>query len=89
MKVSARVRVSGPLTECIAGFAAALAERGYTDLSLANQLRLAAHFSRWLEQEHLEVSQLTLTLLDRTFGVAHGPGFDLVVPSCRCWSTSG
>ena len=47
---SARVDVLGPLASTAAGFAAALTEQGYTDLSLANQLRLVAHFSRWLRQ---------------------------------------
>lgn len=65
MKVSARVRVSGPLSGRMAGFAAHLTEHGYTDLSLANQLRLAAHFSRWLEAHHLEPGELTPKLVDR------------------------
>jgi site-specific recombinase XerD len=59
MKVSARVHVLGPLASSAAGFAAALTEQGYTDLSLANQLRLAAHFSRWLADRDLEPTLLT------------------------------
>src|SRR5512145_2983369 len=65
MKVSARVRVSGPLSNLVAAFAAQLTAQGYTDLSLANQLRLAAHFSRWLEARRIELPQLTPELLDR------------------------
>lgn len=65
MKVSARVRISGPLSSRLAGFAAELTEQGYTDLSLANQLRLVAHFSRWLERRRIELPQLTTDLVDR------------------------
>lgn len=65
MGVSARVRVSGPLASRIAGFAAELREQGYTDLSLANQLRLAAHFSRWLGERAIEPRQLTPELVER------------------------
>jgi integrase len=64
MTVSARVHVSGPLASVAAGFAAELAAQGYTDLSLANQLRLAAHFSQWLEKRHLEVQELTAQHVD-------------------------
>ena len=65
MKVSAHVRISGPLAEHAAGFAARLTEEGYTDLSLANQLRLMAHFSRWLAQRRLAPDELTPALIDR------------------------
>jgi integrase/recombinase XerD len=65
MKVSARVRVSGPLSSFMAGFAAELTVQGYTDLSLANQLRVATHFSRWLEAHRIELHQLTPELVGR------------------------
>jgi integrase/recombinase XerD len=64
MKVSARVRVSGPLSSMAAGFASELATQGYTDLSLAVQLRFVAHFSRWLDERGIELSQLTPDLVD-------------------------
>lgn len=48
MTAVARVRMTGPLTPHVEGFAAELTARGYTDLSLANQLRLMADWSRWL-----------------------------------------
>lgn len=64
MKVSAHVRVSGPLAEHAAGFADELTTQGYTDLSLANQLRLMAHLSRWLVQRELSIAQLTPKLVD-------------------------
>jgi site-specific recombinase XerD len=65
MKESERVRVSGPLARYAAGFAAKLTAQGYTDLSLQNQLRLVAHFSRWLEAKRIEVSELTRQSVDR------------------------
>jgi integrase/recombinase XerD len=65
MKESERVRVSGPLARFAAGFAARLTAEGYTDLSLRNQLLLVAHFSRWLEAKHIEVSELTRQSVDR------------------------
>jgi site-specific recombinase XerD len=65
MTVSARVRISGPLSSFVARFTAELTAQGYTDKSLANQLRLVAHFSRWLEEQEIELSQLTPTLVDR------------------------
>lgn len=49
MTVAAHVRISGSLSRYADGFAAELLASGYTDLSLANQLRLMADFSRWLE----------------------------------------
>jgi integrase/recombinase XerD len=65
MKVSAHVRVSGPLAAHAAGFAAWLTEQGYTELSLANQLRLMAHFSRWLAERELSIGALTPGLIGR------------------------
>ncbi len=59
MKVSARVRVSGPLVTYVEGFADALSARGYTDFSIANQLRLVAHLSRWLAGRAIALSQIT------------------------------
>lgn len=49
MDVVSRVRVSGPLAGHAAGFAAFLAEAGYTPLSAANQVRVLAHLSRWMD----------------------------------------
>jgi hypothetical protein len=40
MDAVAVVRMSGPLTRYVEGFAAELRAQGYTELSLANQLRL-------------------------------------------------
>lgn len=53
MTVAAHVRMTGPLTRYSEGFAAELTAHGYTDLSLANQLRLMADMSRWLDAAEL------------------------------------
>lgn len=65
MKASKRIRVSGPLAKYMAGFATRLSEQGYTELSLCNQLRLVAHFSKWLEAKGIDVPQLTRKWVDR------------------------
>lgn len=59
MDVVSRVRVSGPLAEYAAGFAAYLAGAGYRPLSAANQVRVLAHLSRWLEDRGLAPGELT------------------------------
>ena len=58
MSFAAQVRMSGPLTRFREGFAAELTARGYTDLSLANQLRLMADLSRWLVARRIAVAEL-------------------------------
>jgi integrase len=58
MSVAAQVRMSGPLTRFREGFAAELMARGYTDLSLANQLRLMADLSRWLAVRRIAAADL-------------------------------
>lgn len=65
MSVAARVRMTGPLTRYAEGFAAELTAHGYTDLSLANQLRLVADLSRWLEKAKLEVAEIDHVVVAR------------------------
>lgn len=55
----ARVRVTGPLTECVPGFAQELRQVGYTANAACDQVRLLAHPSRWLAGEALNAAQLT------------------------------
>lgn len=50
------VRVVGPLAVYAPGFAEELRGRGYTELSVAGQLRLMAHASRWLASVGLDAS---------------------------------
>ena len=59
MKQPSKVRLSGPLVPFADGFGAALSDLGYTPLSAANQLRVMAHLSRWLEASRLGPGQLT------------------------------
>ncbi len=51
MRDLSRIRVTGPLEPYVSGFVAELVERGYTPVSVAHQLRLMAHVSRWLACE--------------------------------------
>jgi len=44
---------TGPLTLFASGLGAELHTLGYTLVSAAGKLRLAAHLSRWLEAENL------------------------------------
>jgi integrase/recombinase XerD len=53
MSMVSRVRVTGPLAGYADGFAARLAELGYTPLSAASQLRVLARLSRWLAAREL------------------------------------
>lgn len=59
-----KVQISGPLAVHAAGFAADLAQRGYAISSVASHLRLAAHVSRWLNQQGLNFGALTLEAAD-------------------------
>ncbi len=65
MDAVAVVRMSGPLTRYVEGFAAELRAQGYTELSLANQLRLFSHLSRWLESGRLVVEDIDEAILRR------------------------
>lgn len=53
------VRVVGPLAAYRSRFADQLKRRGYTELSVAGQLRLMAHASRWLASNGLDVDAFT------------------------------
>ena len=65
MDAVATVRMSGPLTRHVEGFAAELRSLGYTELSLANLLRLLADFSRWLEGAGLALKDIDPAILKR------------------------
>lgn len=54
-----RIRLTGPLATHREGFWAELRAQGYTPLSSANQLRLMAHLSRWLEASGLDPAELS------------------------------
>lgn len=65
MRISSRVQITGPLAAFGDGFAARLSKQGYTDLSLANQLRLMAHLSRWLQETRTAVTALSAVQVRR------------------------
>jgi len=55
----ASVRVQGPLRAYVAGLWADLMRQGYSPPSAGNLIRLAAHFSRWVEADGLSLHDLT------------------------------
>jgi integrase/recombinase XerD len=65
MDAVAVVRISGPLARYVEGFAAELRGQGYTELSLANQLRLLADLSRWLSRKQITVDEIDRAVVDR------------------------
>jgi site-specific recombinase XerD len=69
------VKVVGPLAKYAPGFSRELKNRGYTDLSVAQQLRLVAHVSRWLDAEGLEVSELTPERIEAFSTARRGDGY--------------
>jgi site-specific recombinase XerD len=58
-RTASLVRVAGPLAPFAAGFARDLAGLGYTPLSAANQVRVMAHASRWLQAQQLQAGEFT------------------------------
>jgi integrase/recombinase XerD len=68
-----RVRVVGPLGPYAAGFAAELTRLGYTVFSARLQLGLAAHLSRWLAGQGMDVAALTPAVVSE-FVVARRAG---------------
>jgi hypothetical protein len=65
MDAVATVRMSGPLTCHVEGFATELRAQGYTELSLANQLRLMSGLSRWLQAERILVERINRRIVLR------------------------
>jgi integrase len=57
--------MSGPLTRHVEGFAAELRSLGYTELSLANLVRLLADFSRWLGRAGVALEDIDPPILKR------------------------
>jgi site-specific recombinase XerD len=76
--VVSRVRVGGPLAECAAGFAGFLAEAGYTPLSAANQVRVLARLSRWMEGCGLGPGELTCARVREFLAARRAAGY-------TCW----
>lgn len=69
------VRMSGPLAPYAPGFAESLDGRGYTRLSIAGQLRLMAHVSRWLAEHGLDAGALTPQRVEAFCVTRRGEGY--------------
>ena len=78
MDVVSRVRVCGPLAGYAAGFAAYLAGAGYTPLSAANQVRVLAGLSRWLDERGLAAGALTGQRTEEFLAARRSAGY-------TCW----
>jgi integrase/recombinase XerD len=76
--VVSRVRVRGPLAGYAAGFAGFLAEAGYAPLSAANQVRVLAHLSRWMEGAGIGPGELTGERLGEFLAARREAGY-------TCW----
>jgi integrase/recombinase XerD len=75
MDVPFGVRMTGPLESFAHGFAAELTRLGYTRLSAAWQMRLAAHLSRWLAGHGLTAQALTEPLLRQFLAARRAAGY--------------
>jgi integrase/recombinase XerD len=60
-----RVRVTGPLEPFAAGFIAELQEAGYRPAAVAVQVRVLAHLSRWMREQHVAPGELRELELER------------------------
>ena len=60
-----RVRVTGPLEPFAAGFIAELAEVGHRPAAAAVQVRVLAHLSRWMQEQHVSAERLREPELER------------------------
>jgi len=72
---SSTVQVTGPLLGHVEDLWNELLERGYTPLSAANVLRLAAHLSRWLEARRLALEDLNTKHIDTFFRARRRAGY--------------
>ena len=75
MRDLSRIRVTGPLELYVSGFVAELVERGYTPVSVAHQLRLMAHVSRWLACEGLGPDDLSSARVEEFVAARRAAGY--------------
>jgi integrase/recombinase XerD len=68
-------RVRGPLAPYAEGFRVELERLGYTPLTAAGHVRLVAHLSRWMFQQHLTPSALTQAMVDAYFAERRALGY--------------
>lgn len=64
-----RVRFTGPLSCCAAGLVEELARLGYATTSATNVMQLAAHLSRWLASEAIDLGEVGGDVIDRFLAV--------------------
>ena len=69
------VRVSGPLVPFWDGFVEELERQGYTPLSIANQVRLLAHVSRWMASVGLDAGGFSEVEADAFLAVRRAGGY--------------
>jgi len=75
MNDPSRVRVNGPLAPYAGGFGEALDRQGYAPSSMASQLKLVAHLSRWMATERVLVSELTPELVGQFVTARRAAGY--------------
>ena len=63
----------GPLSEHLDAYAAAVADQGYTDHSIRQQIVVIADFSRWLKQKQIAVRDLDSKVVIRFLRHRHQP----------------
>jgi len=68
-------RVTGPLAEYADGFRDELFRLGYTPLTAACQIRLAAHMSRWMSAEGVSTQDLDMPTAERYFTARRLTGY--------------
>src|SRR5215213_7517170 len=66
---------SGPLAPFADGFAQELVRRGYTVNGAAQHLRFVAHLNRWMLARGLNVSGLSMPLIERFLGERRASGY--------------
>ena len=70
-----KVRVAGPLAPFAAEFKSGLRDVGYTQLTTANELRVMAHLSRWLEAGGMTVADLTSERVEQYLSARRSAGY--------------
>jgi site-specific recombinase XerD len=72
-----KVRAGGPLARFVPVFREALFRSGYASNTVAQQLRLVAHLSRWLDAHGLNVADLSPAVIDSFMGDRRGTHVNL------------
>ena len=75
MRDLSRIRVTGPLEPYVSGFVVVLVERGYKPVSIAHQLRLMAHVSRWLASERFGPDDFSSARVEQFVAARRAAGY--------------